>query len=609
MRIVLILLALAVPAMAQQTIPLESKASFERALEQRAESVLLPILGPARSRVVVDATLDFTRIEKFDIRGGGGKDGNKGSVFLWQSVGQEAVGQSELLPGIPEPAPIPGFGGEKSYERQNSFPTEFVKRLSVTVILDDKVSVELGDELRSILQDVLDVRPDRGDSLSVLRAPFAPAWKTIWYRPDAVSLLFKYGVIALMTLITLIVVAVCFLKLAEAMDSMAQAQGNQLSMDFGEKEGEEKEGADGEGKDGAEAEEEEPSNAIYFDIKASQVETLWEILHRQDPENIALVVAHLRPEVKSAFLDRLPTKLYSSVVISLGKVKFVEPDVVQTVKEELERRCESAVGGRRQLFTMLDKADMRTKRELLAMLEVQDPEMAATVRSKVLLFEDVRWLEAREWSLLLGQVKLDDWAAAAFGADDFVRDAVKNQMAPKTWAILEQMTAASKPTAAIVDQAQENVIEVLTKLISDGKIENPVERRRKLEPAPIPVEEPQEMLTQESPLPAEYAGKEGGAPAMPVLEQEPIDQGGGVALAPPAIEQEPIDQGGGEALAPPAIEQEPIDQGGGEALAPPAFEQEALPPDLEQEPIDQGGGEPLPPPSSGGEEGGPPPLA
>ena len=56
MKILALLVALSAPAMAQQTIPLESEAAYERALEQRAESVLLPILGPARSRVVVDAT-------------------------------------------------------------------------------------------------------------------------------------------------------------------------------------------------------------------------------------------------------------------------------------------------------------------------------------------------------------------------------------------------------------------------------------------------------------------------------------------------------------------------------------------------------------------------
>ena len=576
MRIALLLLALAAPIAAQQTIPLESKAAYERALEQRAESVLLPILGPSRYRVVVDATLDFTRIEKFEVLGGGERDGNQGAVFLWQSVGQEAVGQSELLPGIPEPSAVPGFGGKKSYERQNTFPTEFVKRMTVTLILDDKIDTAQADSLARIIQDILDLQPDRGDNFSVVKAPFAPAWKTIWYRPDAVGLLFKYGVIALMTLITLVVVAVCFLKLAEAMDSMAQAQGNQLSMDFGEekKEGDE----DAEGKEG-EAEEEEPSNAIYFDIKPSQIETLWEILHRQDPENIALVVAHLKPDAKNAFLARMPTKLYSSVVISLGKVKFVEPDVVQTVKEELERRLESAVGGRSQLFTMLEKADMRTKKELLTMLELQDPEMAATVRSKVLLFEDIRWLEAREWSHLLGQVKLDDWAAASFEAEELVRDSVKTQMAPKTWAILEQMSAASKPTPVMVDQAQENIITILTKLITDGKIENPIERRRKFEPQvalePVGVGETVgemaatgsgegvPVLEPQGSLPPEYEGQQGEAPAPPALEQEPIDQGGGQEPAPPALEKEPIDQGGGEGQIPP-LEVE----GGGEK--PPA---------------------------------------
>ncbi|MDE2292844.1 MAG: hypothetical protein KGL53_12245, partial [Elusimicrobia bacterium] len=55
-----LLAGLAGGARAQNAIPLEEKAKFERALEQKAESVLLSLLGPSRSRVIVDATLDFT---------------------------------------------------------------------------------------------------------------------------------------------------------------------------------------------------------------------------------------------------------------------------------------------------------------------------------------------------------------------------------------------------------------------------------------------------------------------------------------------------------------------------------------------------------------------
>ena len=59
-------LAASAGAARAQQLPLEEKARYEEALEQKADGVLLRLLGPNRYKVVVDATLDFTRIESFD---------------------------------------------------------------------------------------------------------------------------------------------------------------------------------------------------------------------------------------------------------------------------------------------------------------------------------------------------------------------------------------------------------------------------------------------------------------------------------------------------------------------------------------------------------------
>lgn len=479
-------------AAAQQSIPLEEKAKFERALESKAESVLVSILGPSRSRVIVNAALDFTRIEKFDVKSGGASDKDAKSVFLWQNIGTDVPGSEDLLPGIPSPeSQMPGFGQTKSYERQQSFPTSFVKRLAVTVVVDDSVTPEERDRIARILPDILGLDRTRDDVLDIAPAKFAPAWKTIWYQPEAMGLLFKYGLIALMTLITLVVVAACFLKLAEAMDSMAQAQAHQLQMDFGaeeKKEGEE--GAEGEKKEGEEAPGEPVPAKEAFKVGLHQIDTLLEILRGQDAENIALIAAHLKPEVRKAFLGRLSTRLYSEVLLNMGSIKFIEPDVVQTVKDELERRLDSAVGGRKDLLDLIDQSDMKAKRELLGMLEMRDPELYSLVRARVLLFEDVAFLDQRDWSIVMGQVSLEQWSSALHEGEERVREALKAQMLPKTWAILEQMIAASRPTPRAIEAAQEQIAAAVLKLVAQGRVQSPAERRGALE-GPPPIEEAQ----------------------------------------------------------------------------------------------------------------------
>ena len=470
----------ATTARAAEGLPLEEKATFEKALETRAESVLLRLLGPSRYRVVVDATLDFTRVEKFEVKGGMGKAGeDPASLFLWQNVGAEGAGRSELLPGIPSPEPLAGFGGDKSYERQNSFPSAFVKRLAVTLLLDDSIAEKEANAIGKIVQDILQLDRERGDVFDQVRVPFAPAWKTIWYQPEAIGLLFKYTLIALMTLITLVVVALCFLKLAEAMDSMAQAQAHQLQMDFGPKGEEGKAGEEGEEEKKA-ADEAEPGNKIYFEVKPEQCETLMEILRGQEPANFALVVAHLKPETRQRFLSLLPPSLHSEVVFHLGNIRFVEADVVSTIKEELERRLESAVGGHRSLLELIDQTDVKHKRELLKILEQRDPALARLARSRILLFEDLQYLDMRDWSVALGSVPLEDWATALFHSDDAMREAVQSQMLPKTWAIIEQMMRGVRAVEAVGEEAQERVVQIVMKLIKEGRVVNPAMHRQAL---------------------------------------------------------------------------------------------------------------------------------
>ena len=193
---------------AQQSIPLDDKARYERSLEVKADEVVLKLLGPNQAKVVVQAFMDFTRTEKVDIVSGGvsgtagGDDKNK--MFKWQTASTEGQPFNEyLLPGFPlmDEANAPQ---SQTYQKQVVFPSSFITKLLVSVI----VNRELGDNeiqaVRSVVSEVLGLDEKRGDELTIVKATFAPFWKTIWYSPDSISLVFKYGVLTLMGIISMI---------------------------------------------------------------------------------------------------------------------------------------------------------------------------------------------------------------------------------------------------------------------------------------------------------------------------------------------------------------------------------------------------------------------
>jgi len=489
MKTIKLILLLLLPACAArasaQGLPFEDKAKYEKVLEQKVDDVLVRLLGPNQAKVVVEATMDFTRTEKLDINPAADK--TKADQFKWQSIGGDSMASDYLMPGFP----LLSAGEEqsKSYNKQTSFPSAIVKRLNVTVLLNKDVPEVAAQNIKIVVSDLLMVSSARGDAVSIIRAPFAPLWKTIWYTPETLSLVVKYIILSVMGIVGIIVVAVGFLKLADAMSTMAKVQQNhQISMDFG-KGGEG--GAPGEGggtpllgagagkapgKEAAEEAGQEANGKVVFNVRKDQVPFLISMMLKEDPANVALVATHLEPEVRSEFLRAMPSDFSSEIIASMANVRFMEPDVITALKDELERRLSGAVGGVEKVLEALENVGLSVKKSMLKQLEEKHPDLAREVKGRILLFEDLGKLEDREMSLLASSVKIEDWSAVIWDMPELFKGRLRTQMAEKTWRMLEESAKYGMPSREKIDAAAETVMAVAVKLISEGRVVNPLTR-------------------------------------------------------------------------------------------------------------------------------------
>ncbi|MFA6318736.1 MAG: ATP-binding protein [Elusimicrobiota bacterium] len=474
-------LLLAWPAAGRaQTLPLEEKAKFERSQEERVEAVLLKILGPNRSKVIVEATVDFTRIEIFEAKDGAATARTVKNVpYLWGSSPEAGSGGGELLPGIPVPeTPVAATAREpQSYERRNTYPDKFLKRLAVTLILDRTITPVQTEEIRGIVGELLEIDPDRGDILTVVHTSFSPIWKSVWYAPETAGLVIKYALVSLISLMTLVVVAACFLRLAGAMSAMARSQSQQLSMEMrsaagmpGKEELGLPEGEGGPEKEGAANAEAEAKKEVVFEVGLEQVEPLAEMMASENPANIAIVAERLKPEVRQALLAAFKPELTQEVIVELGHVRFIDPDVILNLKEELERRLAGAVGGVSRIVEMVKAADMAERQRLIEGLMARDEALAREVRGRVFLIEDLCGLSREEWSALQGRIPHQDWAAALAGGSGKVAECLKATMPAGAWNVLEQMLAAGGAEPPERRAAEGRIAAAVEALVAQGKL-------------------------------------------------------------------------------------------------------------------------------------------
>ncbi|MCX5784061.1 MAG: hypothetical protein NTX59_00040 [Elusimicrobia bacterium] len=474
-----------------QNMPLDDKAKYERSLEIKVEEVLLKLLGPNQAKVVVQASMDFTRTEKVDMTTQSAAPVVKDGMFKWDGTSVENQMSAEyLLPGFPTMIGDKDRPGGGNYQRQTIYPASFIKQLIVTVILNKDLAENEAQAVRSVVSEMLSMDPKRGDELIIIRTFFAPFWRTIWYTPEAMNLVFKYIILTFMGVIALIVVAVGFLKLAGAMNTMAKAQQShqQITMDIGKGLGspggglgfggpEEKlEMPSGEKKEKEESAEEEEQRVV-FNVKLDQLGFLVNLMSNEDPANVALVAAHLEPEVRNKFLSMLPPDASSEVMANLAKVRFVDPDIINTIKDELERRLSGALGGLQQVVDVLEQVDLRTKREMLEKLSKTDPETARLVRRKIFMPEDIGLLSDRDMSFVIGNFKIETLSAAIWSFPQALKDKIRKQMAEKTWQMVEQTMRYGAPSKEGAEKAVEELVGAVLKLIKEGRISNPLDEQ------------------------------------------------------------------------------------------------------------------------------------
>ena len=487
-----LLFALSVRASAQQ-FPLDEQSRYENELENKLNEAILKILGPNKAKVMIQAEMDFTKTEKVSVEAAAGP--TESSNFKWAGISPDSARKSgpQLLPGFPVPSQgVPGApaGQEaRSYATQLSYPPSFVKRLTVTLIINKNLSEAEAGSIRFFVSDILNLNTKRGDEIITVRAPFASFWATIWSTPEAVNIVFKYGLLSLAVIVAMLAIMIAIIKFSGSMSSMARAQ--QVSVDFGRQmEGQSVIGGGAASPENLELEKEEDAASleasrpvedgteeVVFKVRPDQVPVLVHMMARENPANIALIAAHLPLDIRSAFLKALSPEISSEVIANMAEFRFVKPDMIIALKEELERRFLGAVGGMDKVLEALDSISLKAKRDMLLRLEEKHPEIARKVRAKVILFEDLSRLEPRDISVLISAVKVEDWAAALSRMDEDFKGKLKSQMAQKTWEMVEQSLKYSVPSEEKSEKTIEDIVNAALKLMKEGRITSPLEVR------------------------------------------------------------------------------------------------------------------------------------
>ena len=172
---------------------------------------------------------------------------------------------------------------------------------------------------------------------------------------------------------------------------------------------------------------------------------VYELIKEEHVQTIAIIMIHLKTEVASAVLSRLPDDVKKEValrIIGLDKVmtEMIEEinDVIEAVVKDQDSSVSNETGGTGRVAEILNQTDEMSSEFILNEIEEIDAELAAEIKQQMFVFEDLPLVDDRGFQKLLRKVETSELAIALKAATEDVKEKVFKNMSSRAGEMLKE---------------------------------------------------------------------------------------------------------------------------------------------------------------------------
>jgi len=220
----------------------------------------------------------------------------------------------------------------------------------------------------------------------------------------------------------------------------------------------------------------EQSSGFEF-LARVEPKQLAKFIANEHPQTIALVLAHLDPSQAAESLAELPDDLKAEVTMRIANLQDISPSVVKTLAKVLEERFESMssynveVGGSKTVAEIFNRMDKNTSKIVMERLEKDAPDLAATIRDMMFVFDDIKRLGNTAIQEILKRADKKALTLALKGADEELREKFFANMSKRgVEAMKEEMEFMGPVKLKDVEKAQHEIVEIVRELDAEGLV-------------------------------------------------------------------------------------------------------------------------------------------
>lgn len=213
-------------------------------------------------------------------------------------------------------------------------------------------------------------------------------------------------------------------------------------------------------------------------LKSLGSDDIYELVKDEHPQTMAIVLIHLKTSVASEVLSKMPDEIKTDVALRIAgmeKVVGAMVDEVNDVFKDILKNKKTSVasigGGVDRLAEILNQADEISSELILNEIEEANAELAAQIKQKMFVFEDLVLVDDRGFQKLLRRVETKELSVALKAASEEVKQKVFKNMSERAADMLrEEMETLGPVRMKEVSDAQQAITAIIQEMEAKGEV-------------------------------------------------------------------------------------------------------------------------------------------
>ena len=219
--------------------------------------------------------------------------------------------------------------------------------------------------------------------------------------------------------------------------------------------------------------------AAGFDsLQKADPAQLSKFIQSEQPQTIALVLAHLNSSQAAALLSSLPPEYRADVVTRMATLEQISPEIINKIASILEQKLESlgdfsreSYGGIRAVAELVNRMETKAASTMLEEIENGDPALALSIRNLMFVFDDIILIDDAGMREIIQRVDKKSLTVALKGCSDEMREQFFRNMSSRAVEMFrEDMDAEGPVRVRDVEMAQQQIVAIVRKLEEDETI-------------------------------------------------------------------------------------------------------------------------------------------